>query len=69
MVEFIGIALLIYGIIGLIGALVMYWWWARPQGPLQNLHKQLTHLANLMQESVLLTRRANELAPKISDIS
>lgn len=69
MIELIGIALLIYGIVGVVGSLVIYWWMVRPAGPIEKLKDRLTYLAARLQEGALLARRANEIAPRVSDIS
>jgi hypothetical protein len=69
MVESIGAILLLYGVIGLIGLVVAYGWLHKPHGPLQRLRERLQRLDNILQESLVLTQRANELAPQLRDLS
>lgn len=68
MVRIVGVVLLVYGAIGVVGTVALFWWLTRPQGPIQELRNRLNEVAQKLQDGVLGASRAKELAGALSDI-
>ncbi|MDP2951728.1 MAG: hypothetical protein Q8O76_00240 [Chloroflexota bacterium] len=68
MVKLVGLLLLVYGAVGVIGTLALFWWLTRPLGPIQELRNLLEGVAEKLEDGVLRARKAKVMASTMSHI-
>ena len=67
-VKLIGLVLLLYGILGVIGTVVIYLFLVKPQGPIQQLKKLLVQIAQKVSDTVGLVNRSIGMARDLKTI-
>jgi hypothetical protein len=62
MTQLIGVVLIVYGIVGLLGTILLYWWLTKPQGPIARFRQRLLSLSGQLHEGSTSAQQALRLA-------